>query len=156
MTTIAIKDGIIAADSQTTFGNERGLRPTKKIAVGKEAVYAVSGISILDPLVAWHEAGADPRNLPAVGSGERWTLMVAWRHGQVCLFNSEAPYGLRIDAPFAMGTGGDYALGAMDHGASAEEAVAIACRRDTASGLPVQSVNIDEALGLVVVKEAAE
>lgn len=157
MTTIAIKDGIIAADSLTTFGNERGLRPTKKIAVGKKAVYAVSGVGgMLDVLVDWHEAGADPRNMPVVGSGERWTLLVARRHCSPCLFNSEAPYPQWVDTPFAMGSGGDYALGAMDHGASAEEAVAIACVRDTASGLPIQSVNIAEALGVSPVREAAE
>ncbi len=156
MTTIAIKDGIIAADSQTTFGQERSLRPTKKIAVGKDAVYAVSGLGgMLDVLADWHSNGADPRALPIVGSGEKWSLLVADRNG-VYLYHVDAPYPLRIDPPFGLGTGGDYAIGAMDYGASAEEAVMLACMRDTASGLPVQSVNIAEALGLAPVREAAE
>ena len=157
MTTIAIKDGIIAADSLMTFGNERSLRFTHKIAVRKRAVCAVVGVGgLLDVLADWHDRGADPRDLPVIGSGEKWTLFVAHRDGSACLYHADAPYPQWVNTPFGLGSGGDYALGAMDHGASAEEAVAIACRRDTASALPVQSVNVAEALGLTPVREAAE
>jgi hypothetical protein len=157
LTTIAVKGGIVAADSLTTFGSERSLRFTKKLFVGKHAVYAVTGIGgLLEVLADWHESGADPRNLPVIGSNEKWTLLVAHRDGATYLYHVDAPYPQPVNTPFGLGSGGDYALGAMDHGASADEAVAIACRRDTASALPVQSVNIAVALGLAAVREAAE
>jgi ATP-dependent protease HslVU (ClpYQ) peptidase subunit len=41
---------------------------------------------------------------------------------------------VKARAPIAMGSGGDYALGAMDAGASPAEAVGIAIRRDPRSG----------------------
>ena len=43
---------------------------------------------------------------------------------------------------FAIGSGAQVALGAMEHGATAAEAVAAACRWNTECGLPVVSMHI--------------
>lgn len=50
-----------------------------------------------------------------------------------CEFLS-GPYWLPASLPAAIGSGIDLALGAMEAGATAEEAVRIACRRDASSG----------------------
>ncbi len=42
----------------------------------------------------------------------------------------------------AIGSGEDYAMGAMAHGANVREAVAIACKYNTDCGLPVQYMEI--------------
>jgi ATP-dependent protease HslVU (ClpYQ) peptidase subunit len=145
MTTIAVKDGVVAADSLMTFGHERSLLPVWKILATDAFVYAASGIAILDALARWHEDGHDPRQLPVVAAGEKWSLLVM-DEGAIWLYGSEAPYPQPVQAPFSLGTGGELALGAMLAGASAVEAVEIACRVSTSSGLPVYSVNIAEAL----------
>lgn len=50
----------------------------------------------------------------------------------------------RVLAPFcAVGSGRNYAMGAMEHGASAAEAVEIACRHDAMSGLPLQCIRLE-------------
>lgn len=47
-----------------------------------------------------------------------------------------------LDRYVAVGTGGDIALGAMEAGKSAFLAVEIACRRDSSSGPPVESLQL--------------
>lgn len=42
------------------------------------------------------------------------------------------------DTFYAIGSGADFAYGAMESGASPKRAVEIACKRDTGCGLPVQ------------------
>ena len=154
--TVICTDGVtVASDSLTTFGDERGLRPSQKIMVKGGRIYAASGVMVLPELVAWHIAGADPRKLPVTGGREEWSMLV-FAPSQINFYHSDVPYPLRIDPPFALGSAGDFALGAIDHGASPEQAVAIAMRRSIKCGGPIQVVNIAEALGLQTVKEAAE
>lgn len=162
MTVIATDGRTIAADSQTTFGSERGLRSTEKIVVDGDArrIYAACGVSILPVLVQWHKDGADPGKMPVLGGAENWSLLVLDRYeGQLrmVLYWKDAPYPQIIDPPFGFGSGGEFATGAMDAGASPQEAVAIAIRRSTSCGGAIQVVDIASALGLPrAVKEAAE
>lgn len=51
---------------------------------------------------------------------------------------------IKVCAPIAMGSGADYAVGAMDAGASPAEAVSIAIGRDPRSGGSISVVTIDE------------
>lgn len=52
-------------------------------------------------------------------------------------------------APCAIGSGQDYAIGAMEAGASAEQAVTIACRRDPHSGGDITALHLSPALEAV-------
>lgn len=49
-----------------------------------------------------------------------------------------------LDDYVGIGSGASYAIGAMDAGASAEEAIKIACDRDGNSCLPVQTYTFEE------------
>lgn len=53
------------------------------------------------------------------------------------------------NAPCALGSGGSFALMAMDCGKSAEEAVAMACGRDTCSGGEITCLRLEPALRAV-------
>lgn len=49
----------------------------------------------------------------------------------------------KINAPFfALGSGGKYAIGAMENGASPEEAISIACKWDSGCALPIQKITL--------------
>jgi hypothetical protein len=159
MTTIAISaDGMsIAADglSMNGWGGVCGLH-CKKITHDGGKVYAVSGVmALIEPLVEWYKAGHDPKNTPVCTSDSKWSLIVR-DDGQWYLCTSDAPYPDVMELPAAIGTGCDYALGAMYAGATTKEAVEIACRLDSRTGGTIQVVNIAEALGLAPVREAAE
>lgn len=66
----------------------------------------------------------------------------------LCFHGGKCEYWVRtgcqgyVDPPFAIGTGAQLAIGAMEHGATAIEAVEVACRRDINSGGKVQWVSL--------------
>jgi hypothetical protein len=68
--------------------------------------------------------------------------------GGIVRYSSAAPYAAPVHAPWGLGQGAEFALGAIYAGASPKEAVEIACRLSTTSGLPVKVVDIAEALGI--------
>lgn len=51
-----------------------------------------------------------------------------------------------MDRPFAIGSGRDFALAAMDMGASAKEAVEAAAKRDVYTGGTIRTLIIDKGM----------
>ena len=156
MTTIAVTLTEIAADSRATRNHEIASWQSQKIIVDNGVIYAVSGAEDMsEPARKWHAAGADPDKAPKCNAELGWLLLVIDRNG-MWVYDDKSPHPLKVIAPWTMGSGRDWAMGAMLAGASAKEAVEIACSRDVWSGPPVKVVNIAEALGLSQVREAAE
>lgn len=146
MTVIATDGKTIAADSLTTFGHERAAAPSQKIIVEGGLVFATSGTaSVGQALVKWYISGADPAATPKCHD-EDWGMLVL-DGVEILHFHARSPYPLKVGVPFSLGSGGDYALGAMHHGASPEEAAAIAIKLCTTCGGEIQSVDIAEATG---------
>ena len=61
--------------------------------------------------------------------------------GQAMIYQSEGG-PIHVDCPAAIGSGSPYALGAMAHGATAKEAVEIACMYDPFSHPPIRTRTI--------------
>ena len=162
MTTIAVDtNGVIAADSRATRNHEIASWQARKIEVVRHAsggcIYALSGEDAMTkPAIKWHQDGAEPAKVPKGDPDTSWTLLVIEKDGLIFIYGDKSPYPLEVRAPYTMGSGRDFAMGAMLAGASAKEAVEIACSRDVWSGLPIQVVVIAEALGLAPVRVAAE
>jgi len=147
VTTIAACGHFIAADGLLTNNGSRHVLDAKKIKVQGGVIYALGGTTcFFEPLIKWHQDGADPLNLPK-GHDLDWTLLTITRDG-LFFYTNRSAYPERHDFPWTMGTGNEYAMGAMKAGASAEEAVRIACEIDIHSGGEIQVVNIKEALGM--------
>lgn len=80
-------------------------------------------------LAQWYFDGADPATFPNkdIKDDEWCRLIVADQYG--CEFYEVQPVPIRVLDPFAAwGSGRDFALGALAMGASAKEAVEVACR----------------------------
>lgn len=156
MTAIATDGKTIAADSMMTFGRERCINPIEKIAVEGQMIFATAGVPIKDALIDWFTSGSRPHCAPR-STEELWYMLVI-DPKQMLFLSSQVPYPVPVEAPFAFGAGGEYAMGAMLNGASPKEAVEIAIKASTACGGPVQVIDIAEALGLKGegVLEAAE
>lgn len=150
MTTIAFREGIIAADSQYTYESEAGgnrKHPCPKlfrktIKSGESVIIATQGDGSAGLVfVDWYGSGKKPpvvisHNLPD------FTCLVLRKGG---LFEYDAycrPY--EITLPFyAIGSGANAALGAMHMGASAVQAVEIACQIDSYSMGPVVEMRLE-------------
>lgn len=157
MTTIAITATECAADGQRTYYDQIRGRDFKKLRVSHGAIYAFTGlVPMLDVMVKWHVEGADPEKLPSGHdkTEDGWTLIVIQQRG-ICKYTSKCPYPEWFEPPMAFGAGQDYAMGAMLHGASAKEAIAIVSNLCNHTGGDIQVLNIADALATPV-KEAAE
>ena len=160
MTTIAIdRYGTIAADGQRTWGGDIVSRTERKIRIRHGRIYALAGTAgVFEPLIAWHgEHNADPEKTPKIGGDNDWQLIVIDRFWLIAKYTNTCPYADIFERPpLGFGAGVDLAKGAMLFGATAEQAVRLAIETTNHSGGEIQVVNIAEALGLDVVKEAAE
>ena len=143
MSIVAYKNGILAADSRAYGGDYQTSPGTKakihRLADGSRVGVTSAIIGMPERYVAWLNAGADPEKFG--DPKPDCTVLLVKPNGDIFLADS----GLYFSGPIkceahAIGSGAPIAVGAMAAGASAEEAVAIACRFDKHCGLPVMAL----------------
>ncbi|WP_332847557.1 Ntn hydrolase family protein [Pseudomonas lactucae] len=144
MTTIAYKDGVIAYDSQITCGSSityddyqkcHEVKGVKFVMCGKTCDYtalqdAYFGATVTKEVDA-SAIVADGDSLWCVGASVQDGF---WK----------SP--ILLDATYAIGSGADHAITAMDMGATAHEAVQMAAKRDTGTGGTIRTVIINEGM----------
>lgn len=133
MTTVAVKDNVIAADTRasgdTTF-------KVSKLFVTKKGVIGVAGaFGEALKFVEWYKD--QRRKKPEFGDDSEFNALVLRPHGRVELWDG-ALHPIVVEQPFAIGSGAQYALGAMIAGVSAFRAVEAACALDPHSAAPVE------------------
>lgn len=139
MTTIVYRDGVMASDSRAFAGYNAAWGKKSKIRrmddgtlVGVSANVPGLGEAIID----WYAAGAIFADAPKT-TDAKFTLLAVKPSGEAFLASDSFFLSGPITAPFfAIGTGEGAAHGAMHMGASAVQAVEIACRIDVWSALP--------------------
>lgn len=139
MTTIAYDGRYLAADSAMRMGSYRCPKGVKKIRRHDDCIYAITGYQAwFDAWINWHLNGADPAAIPPsdLPAGQTGNFLVMSRYGLSC-YSSGLPYPMPVDAPDAWGSGCEYAIGAMLHGASAQEAIAIAIAANPDTEYPI-------------------
>lgn len=151
MTVIAVDGETVAADSLMLYGTERAAQPAEKLIRKEGRIFATAGSGIPHVLIDWYISGARPHHAPQIGGDANWQFLVIETDGRMLYFTSNVPYAQPAKAPFTMGIGADYAMGAMLAGASAKRAVEIACELDTFCGGEIVVMEIPQAQ-----KEAAE
>lgn len=141
MTTIACDGRTMAADSQETTGGDVRIRSdaVKVALLDDGTVLGVSGdANALPAFVKWLNAGSPRDDRP---TGFDATLLRLRPDGTV--EDAQAKSGVcwaPRPAPCALGTGQEFALGAMAAGADAAAAVEIAIRYDVFSGGSVLAI----------------
>jgi len=141
MTTIAYRDGILVSDRQTTCGNAR--QECAKMWSVKGHVVAVAGV-LSDGIKFrdWWRAGK-----PDAGwcIDHDTTIIVLDTHtGELVEYDSNMVPMPVYGKFLSWGSGCDLALGAMEAGADAVQAVTIAMRHDAYTGIGLSIVNISE------------
>lgn len=156
MTTIAYDGKTLASDSQSTQGNIRVSNSAVKIFSATHRDWAVEGKRIVAFGVAGNlHAANDLRNAMETFAGhkagdpfakgvtfafiaiaEDRTVFVGGKYS-----DEDRSWVMQADAPVAVGSGGDFALGAMAAGAKAEDAVRIASKFDVNTNDSVSSIN---------------
>lgn len=155
MTTIAYKNGEMAADSLINYGTFSNGQANKIHVVaipedgGKRVRRAMLGVSgviwVVQPLIEWLEGGADQDDIPhcILHAHAEFSCIMIDDEGVVWEFNNG--YFLKCGVDYhAIGSGQQFALGAMAAGVSAPEAVAAAMKHDKATGGPITICTVND------------
>ena len=136
MTTIAVRDGEVVADTQLTAGNGSRARVRKLIKLDDGSVFAGAGeLHAILALREWAIAGFAGKR-PAKTKDAECIHCLA--DGSIrYMGGSGSPYEL-IDEYLAIGSGASFAEGAMAHGATALQALQAAAKHDTGTSGPFQ------------------
>lgn len=140
MTTIAYKDGVIAYDSRQTRSGTIVSDNAPKCQVVDGVSFFLSG-AVCDERALIAAYFGTPSSAPVECSG------YAVDGGRLLMIGHDDKTGvwkqdLDPTNPDAIGSGSAYALAAMDMGASAEEAVRAAMKRDIYTGGKIRTVRI--------------
>lgn len=148
MTTIAWDGKSLAGDRMLSIGSAAVRSPKSKIQrivfCGEESLVGGAGsVEAIGAFICWLKSGgADDRApLPSDSDGCQYSVIVANRNGVYYFANSTKPVFLGKVA-WAIGSGADYALGAIAAGVSSKKAVQIASKYDTSTGMGVDSLSI--------------
>lgn len=144
MTTIVIRDGILAADTMILSGG-RAYGTMRKIARSRDGWWAAGAgdAAVISAFLKWIET----RSLglikpPFKGLPEAWDksgMLLMDLSGSMYFYEGHSI--VSFNAPFAAeGSGSDIAIGAMEMGADAIEAVRVAIKHDPASGGEIEYV----------------
>lgn len=147
MTTIAYKNGILAADKQTNLG-PFPTRTTKVFRHGEWLAAGTGDTHRIREIHEWIEAGMDPKTLPAFqrDPDTSATFILVDQKGEIFLLDNSHTL-VQVEQPFyAIGSGRDFAMMAMHLGKSAPEAVELAAIYDTSTGMGVDTVTIPQPL----------
>lgn len=134
MTTIAYKDGVLASDSLSCWGNSRDGAVTK---IRKRGPYLAAISGVLGPgqkFLDWFSAGmnGDPPERPQ--DDNIHALGFIFMPDGMLLTLTRYGWERSKSEHCAAGSGAEFATGAMSMGATAAEAVAVAMKHDTHTG----------------------
>lgn len=150
MTTIAFRDGIMAADTGMVSGNisTRANKLRQATIDGERVLAGLSGIlPDADEFWRWYILGADRDNLPefrqyrGADDAPDFQVLVVSELGMTVWREWFQPIPI-IEPFFAIGSGSHFAMGAMDMGATAVQAVQIAMNRDSGTFGSVQTLEL--------------
>lgn len=157
MTTIATKDGFMCSDGRMSLGATIIKDDTIKVFNINNHLVGVCGAArAISTFVSWLQKHTDYRMVseqvgdlvdlipPVLEQSEDYTALVVTPDKQVLLYDNGVPIDMGNDVHMAIGSGGDFALSAMDSGLSAEEAVKVAMKRDVYSGGTITVVSLEE------------
>ena len=153
MTTIAYDTKTLVSDSRSCMGNTIYENDCKKIftEVGPFAVIGIAGnyqdaMDIIKFITEYNSMD-QIRTINYDITGWDAGIIGITYQGEVWHYAGEEGFELRPDLPFAIGSGSQYALAAMDLGKTAEEAVVYASTRD------VYTNNVTQVASLITEEE---
>jgi hypothetical protein len=148
MSVVVYRDGVMAADTRAWSGHG-GVPMGRKIKIERLDDGTLIGATSADvganeALRKWYKEGADP-DLD-IGCKDGFSFIAVAPDGKAMI----AIGTLKLSGPiegeyFAIGSGCEFALGAMLHGASAVEAVETACTLSMTCALPATVLTHDPA-----------
>ena len=133
MTTIAYKDGVLAADSLVTCGNSRDGSMVKIAKRGPVLAAAAGAIGGCSAFLDWFRGGMLGDAPVSPDGPHNWTGVLFTPDDRVLVLENGCWTATR-QAEVTMGSGAEFAQGALSMGADPVRAVKVAIMHDTQSG----------------------
>ncbi len=144
MTTICYKAGILAFDGQCTNENEIVAKNIVKAIATKKLLVGASGATAhCQAFIEWVRNGRKASTMPKPLPDDKFEGIVIDDKGCITVYEEgllSVEFGTHPF--FAIGSGAQFAIGAMEAGASALEAVKIAAKRDIYTGGEIRWVEM--------------
>ena len=151
MTTIVYRDGILAADTRAYSGDRSPIGQKQKIfqVTNSDGTTSSVGISTPHPgfseeIKAWFLNDKNPDFRPEL-AGRGFSALEILNDGTVLFYNDNFTASGPLTADwFAIGSGQDFAIGALEMGATAQQAVVASAKNDAWTGGVVQHIIVLE------------
>ena len=141
MTTVAWDGHTLAADRQ--MGGWMNVSKIFKLKDGRHIAGCGPTFDAICEIVRWMGAGSDPSKKPDIPTDDAPDLLIVDAKGAVTWVTWPYTTGMKISEQFiAIGSGREYALGAMATGANARRAIEVACRFDKQAGQGIDAVRV--------------
>lgn len=142
MTTIAYhhESKTIACDGRMTSGNRIVTDDCNKMTKCERGWlwFASGSAAQVERLIEYYQEGAETGD-----NNTAWAFVVKDKEVYMAYIEDETYSMLKVDYSDAIGSGREFAVGAMDHGAkNAKEAVKYACTRDSVSGGKIRQYKV--------------
>lgn len=138
MTTIACDGRVMAADTQISGDYIDHHEMRKVVVLNSGAICGMAGYTrVVAPFIEWLNNGCPPSEKPKTEDDKDFTALLLKKQGDVTeLYCYESPefVPFQVGWPAAIGSGAQFAMGAMFMGADAVKAVMAAIRYDVHSG----------------------
>jgi hypothetical protein len=143
LTTIAYRDGIMAADSACLAENTHEHDIRKIFRVGGALIGCCGSVYVIERFKAWLKAGADPEAKPSIRDG--FEAVIVRASGKIFTFDSYGEHAIEALTTYvAIGNGAEIALGAMFAGADARKAVQAAVKHNALTKGPVRCYKLNK------------
>lgn len=141
MTTIAYRDGVLASDTRSIRGDTIDPDHMDKIFQSKDGrLFAVTGDKAeTETLVNWLRNPKRKGERPQLNENSR---VIEINKTRMTIYEGRGEFTKRLSKFNSWGSGCQAALGAMEHGASACEAVKTAMKYDYGTGGKVRSLRL--------------
>lgn len=143
--TVIVWDGKTVAADRRGCINDAAMTMTKVWLITDGAVVATTGDAGFGmALVQWWTEGADPAKWPAFQSTDDWAKLIVFQpnYPPMCYERQPVPFPVE-DQFMAWGSGREFALGALAMGATARQAVEVACRFNVYCGNVVDEFSVE-------------
>lgn len=142
MTAIAYRDGVIAGDSEVNYDDNIKVRSAIKIGKHDGFIFGLAGEDIppVDKFIKWFFP-ADDRKRKPMGS-YKFDALVVGADRKIRLYDQRGVLDEINEEFFAIGSGQQACVGAMQLGGTAEQAVDAACKWAPGVNSPVQVVKL--------------
>ena len=133
MTTICAKDGIIASDTRMTGGSYMTEGLKKVFQVGDEWIGLAGEVCKFPEFIDWYRGDTDEK--PNI---EDMEVLVMHKNGDLSIFEGKC-VAIPVGKCGAIGSGAQFAMGAMYAGKTAKESIKIAAQLDQNTGKRVKT-----------------